>query len=211
MGKVIVGVGSTNPTKVEATRLVFSHQFIGNEENTSNRRIPKQFDDITVQSYDIESIVSSTPQSDEEQCKGATHRAMVSLEEVIKQEGDDNDNEYFGVGLEAGFSTFNNPEDNKSICFLSVWAAVMHKKSGRISVGCSARAPFSETTLQKFESDKEVTEMKELLSKLSGVKEIGKKQGGISLLTDGGLTRQQLNEQALHCALAPFICPSYLH
>lgn len=53
--------------------------------------------------------------------------------------------------------------------------------------------------------------MKELLSKLSGVKEIGKKQGGISLLTDGGLTRQQLNEQALHCALAPFICPSYLH
>ena len=84
MGKVIVGVGSTNPTKVEATRLVFSHQFIGNEENTSNRRIPKQFDDITVQSYDIESIVSSTPQSDEEQCKGATHRARVSYITVIE-------------------------------------------------------------------------------------------------------------------------------
>ena len=77
MGKVVIGVGSTNPTKVEATRLVFNHQFVGNDENTSNRRIPKQFDDTKVHSYDIESIVSSTPQSDEEQCKGAMHRAKV--------------------------------------------------------------------------------------------------------------------------------------
>ena len=77
MPSVVVGVGSTNPTKVQASKVVFSFQFLGNEENNNGRRIPKKFDEIHIHSLEIESIVSSTPQSDNECCIGAVHRAKV--------------------------------------------------------------------------------------------------------------------------------------
>jgi len=62
-------------------------------------------------------------------------------------------------------------------------------------------------TRKSGEDDKE---MKEVLAEVSGIEEISKKEGGISLLTDGAIHRQHLNEQALHCALAPFVCPSFI-
>lgn len=121
-------------------------------------------------------------------------------------------NEYFGIGLEAGYSSIDNPETNEKVYFLCVWAAVIHERTSHISFGCSAKAPFSSSLLQKMrESSSQQREMKEVLSTVSGIENISTKQGGIHLLTDGAISRQQLNEQALHCALSFFVSPSCVH
>ena len=75
-----VAVGSCNQTKVNATRAVFTSQFVGSDDdNTSGRRIPKNFTEIKVVSYEIDSAVSPTPASDEECIRGAVKRKKVSI------------------------------------------------------------------------------------------------------------------------------------
>lgn len=64
--------------------------------------------------------------------------------------------------------------------------------------------------MSKFASNSN-GEMKEVLSAVSGVQEVGKSVGGIHFLTDGQITRENLNEQALYCALSPFTSPKSFH
>lgn len=76
--RIFVNVGSTNQTKINGTKVVFEDQFIGSDaENSNGRRIPKNFEEVQVFSCEIESVVSSTPRSDDECILGATHRAKV--------------------------------------------------------------------------------------------------------------------------------------
>lgn len=140
--------------------------------------------------------------------------SKVALQKLLDdhQVNEETDDEYFGVGLEAGYSSTINPETNEEIYFLFTWAAVVNKRSGHVSFGCSAKAPFSGSLLEKMkENTNAQKEMKEVLASVSGIENIATKQGGIHLLTDGALTRQQANELALHCALSHYVSHACIH
>lgn len=75
---ICIAVGSQNQTKTNAAKTVFESQFVGNDnENVAGRRISKSFSELKACCYEIESIVSATPESDHECIVGATHRAKV--------------------------------------------------------------------------------------------------------------------------------------
>jgi inosine/xanthosine triphosphatase len=75
---MIIAVGSTNPTKIDPVRDVFS----------------KHFQKVTVQGIEIKSSVKEQPIGDDEIYKGALHRAKEAIKNV---NGAD-----YGVGIEGG-------------------------------------------------------------------------------------------------------------
>ena len=81
--KMIVIVGTKNPTKVEGTRLAFT----------------KYFGKVEVRPLDASSVAKDQPKGLEEMTAGATARAKFALS---KEEGD------FGVGVEAGIFTIGD-------------------------------------------------------------------------------------------------------
>ena len=81
--KMIVIVGTKNPTKVEGTRLAFM----------------KYFGEVEVRPLDASSVAKAQPKGLEEMTAGATARAKFALS---KEEGD------FGVGVEAGIFTIGD-------------------------------------------------------------------------------------------------------
>lgn len=78
MNDLAVAVGSTNPTKIEPVRTVFSHHF------GSVKIIPVA----------VESGVSEQPMSDEETYRGAHTRAIEALKKTPEAS--------YGVGIEGG-------------------------------------------------------------------------------------------------------------
>lgn len=75
---MIIAVGSTNPTKIEPVKSVFSHHF----------------KDVRVMGVSVESGVSDQPMDDREMYRGALNRAKNALEKVKGAE--------YGVGIEGG-------------------------------------------------------------------------------------------------------------
>ncbi len=77
-----IAIGSTNPVKIEATRIAIA-------------KIYKNFDVVPV---DIKSIVSAFPTSDEEMVKGAIYRARESMKNAKAD---------IGIGLEGGYHCYS--------------------------------------------------------------------------------------------------------
>lgn len=75
---MIIAVGSTNPTKIEPVKNVFSHHFA----------------DVQVVGVSVESHVSDQPMNDSEMYTGALNRAKNSLAKVPGA--------LYGVGIEGG-------------------------------------------------------------------------------------------------------------
>jgi len=76
-----IAIGSTNPVKIEATRLAMQ----------------KIFGDFDLVSVDVKTIVSAFPTSDSEMVHGAVHRAKESK---IRANAD------IGIGLEGGYHCY---------------------------------------------------------------------------------------------------------
>lgn len=81
--KIIVAVGSTNPTKIDPIRKIFSHHF----------------KNIEVKGVKVSSGVKDQPTSDAEMYKGALNRAKGALESVKRAS--------FGVGIEGGIHKYS--------------------------------------------------------------------------------------------------------
>lgn len=75
---MIIAVGSTNPTKINPVKKVFS----------------KHFKNVKVIGVKVESKVKDQPTNDEEAFKGALNRAKSALKKI--EEAD------FGIGIEGG-------------------------------------------------------------------------------------------------------------
>ena len=75
---MIIAVGSTNPTKVEPVKSVFSHHF----------------KNVQVFGVSVDSDVGDQPMNDSEMYKGALNRAKNALKKVPNAE--------YGVGIEGG-------------------------------------------------------------------------------------------------------------
>lgn len=75
---MIIAVGSTNPTKIDPVKEIFS----------------KHFNNVVVKGIAIDSGVDDQPMDDEEMYQGALNRARKALEMVNNAE--------YGVGIEGG-------------------------------------------------------------------------------------------------------------
>ena len=80
---MIIAIGSTNPTKIDPVKKVFSHYF----------------GEVTVTSVSVESGVSDQPTSDDETYRGALNRAKKAIADVPDAD--------YGVGIEGGVHKYD--------------------------------------------------------------------------------------------------------
>lgn len=166
---VRVGVGSTNPAKLEAVRRV----------------LEGIFDQVDLHAREADSGVPPQPRG-EEALRGAVNRATAAL-----GEGD------LGVGIEAGLLWQNGRG-----VYLDVQYCAVADRAGRVTLGTGPGFEHPPTVLEEVEGGKTVGEAFEALT---GIEEIGHKEGAIGYLTDGRLTRSELTEAAVLMAMVPRI------
>ncbi len=179
----IVVVGSTNPVKVNAVKLVL-------ERLTANK--------ITVLATEVKSGVSHQPRSDSETRQGAINRAVYSLKQK-PQAG-------WGIGLEGGVRqikySFQNKDEEDLIEV--AWCAVVDKND---SLGLGGGVEFQ---LPPVISRKLLAggELGPIMDQLLNDTDVKKKQGAIGTLSQNLLTRQAIYEQLVKLALVKFISQS---
>lgn len=166
--KVIVASG--NPVKINATKAGFS----------------TFFDDVTVESREVESGVSDQPMSDAETLKGARNRARNAKQVYPKAD--------FWVGIEGGVD--RNDEELTAFA----WIVIL----GESVIG--------ESRTTTFKLPRQVTELIDKGYELGVANDMifnehNSKQntGAVGLLTNNAITRTQLYEQAVLLALIPVL------
>ncbi len=176
---VKVGVGSSNPVKLEGVRRVFEH-FYGDVEIRSApyTNAPRQ------------------PVSTEQTIMGAYLRAKYSLDALPQSD--------FGVGVEAGIISI--PSVPKSwISHLNTQFAVVISRDGRTGVGLSSGFMLPKPVLDDILSLGK--ELDESFSEKYGYTNLGKTVGVVHVLTKGFIDRYKLVEECVSLALIPFLNP----
>lgn len=92
--KIIVAVGSTNPTKTDPVREVFT----------------KHWKNVVVKGVSVSSGVADQPMSDEEMYQGALNRAQKALKKVKGAQ--------YGVGIEGGLHKYSYGWFERSIVII---------------------------------------------------------------------------------------------
>jgi inosine/xanthosine triphosphatase len=140
---------------------------------------------VEVALVEVESGVPKEPLG-EEITLGAVRRAQEALK------GAD-----YGVGIEAGL----------------IWSSALHiyfdvqfcaivDREGRLTVGHGSGFVYPPRVIEEVKKGRAVGEV---MSKLTGIPEIGRKEGSVGYLSKGALTRTELTEQAVLAALIPRI------
>jgi len=128
-----IAVGSTNPVKINATKLAFQKVW------------PKKKWEVV--GLEIPSGVFEQPMSDVESIKGATNRAKGALKQAKAD---------FGVGLEGGLQKFGEK------WFDCGWIIVIDKKS-TIGVGSSIRMQTPPKIMEFVKNGMEVGDIDDIL------------------------------------------------
>jgi inosine/xanthosine triphosphatase len=144
------------------------------------------FEDVEVEGIDAPSGVSSQP-FNEDTVKGAIRRAIGSY-------GDDFD---FSVGIEAGLFSLKNTLTGY-VDFQV--AAVFDGRKVSIGFGPGFEYPFEVIT--EVKGGKEVGEVME---RISGIRDLGKKFGAVYYLSRGVISRTELSRIAVTMALIPWL------
>jgi inosine/xanthosine triphosphatase len=134
----------------------------------------------------VESGVPAQP-FDDETVEGAIMRAEGAYFNTVCD---------IGVGIEGGIFNVYGRMFNVQYCALY--------DEERTSIGCGSG--FETPAIAADEVRKGV-EFGKVMDKLTGKKDIGRKEGGIGYMTDGKLTRTQLTEQCVFSALIPRMKP----
>ncbi len=171
---VIVGVGSENPVKIEATEKAFR----------------KFFDGVIIKYKKVDSGINSQPLSDEEMVLGAINRAKKVFE-LFKAD--------FGVGLEGGVIRQNFG------VFVRGWVAIYDGQ--HLSIASTVSMPLPKFIWEELINNRSL-ELESIMERISGIREIGDKIGAFGFFTNGRYNRAKAFEDALVCALAPFIKPN---
>ena len=138
-----------------------------------------------VRGVGVKTEVSDQP-FDQEALHGAMNRAKAAIG------GGD-----FGVGIEAGLVWSSVLADHFDVQYCAVV-----DRSGRITVGHGPGFTYPPRILEKVKAGATVGEA---MTRLTGVRNIGTKQGAIGYLTEGRLDRKGLTECAVLMAMVPRI------
>jgi len=174
-----VAVGSLNPVKVEAARLVFE----------------RFFGEVEIQPVEVETSIPAQPIGIDQVIRGAVERAYQALSSVT---GSD-----YGVGLEAGLIPY--PWTITGYLNHQVCALVDHEL--RVTLGSSMGFEFPSRVIEKLEG-REVREAEEVMEEITGIERIGEAAGAIGYLTKNHIKRLDLSIQALTSALIPRLNPN---
>lgn len=189
MDKIIVAVGSTRRSKVNAVKEALDALGASLGEGM-------QFDVVAVE---VPSRVRHTPLTREDLMKGARHRA----EALVRIAREKNEPWRYFVGLEGGFDVVH--EGGARWVFLENWAYVTDGKA-RASFGQSG-AILVPDVLAKRVVDEGV-ELAEAIDTFVGGHGIRDAQGTWGVLTSGLITRQEAFRIAVLNAFAPFVSPA---
>ncbi len=174
-----VAVGSLNPVKVEAARLVFE----------------RFFSEVEIKPVEVETSISAQPIGIDQVIKGAVERAYQALSSVT---GSD-----YGVGLEAGLIPY--PWTITGYLNHQVCALVDHEL--KVTLGSSMGFEFPSRVIERLER-REVREAEEVMEEITGIERIGEAAGAIGYLTKNHVKRLDLSIQALTSALIPRLNPN---
>jgi len=168
-------VGSLNPVKIECVREAFL----------------KYFNNIEVIPIEVSSQVPNQPVN-QETYNGAKNRVL----ELKKINDAKNLKADFFVGIEGGII------NNNSSWFAFGGICIMDKK-GRMSFSSSSQYPLPENFIKELLKGN--CELGDLMDQLTGQKNSKQKDGGVSFLTKGHMTRKSLYVPGLITALIPFM------
>ncbi len=145
----------------------------------------KFFSDVEVFGVGVRS--KKQPIGMKETIEGAISRAEQAL-----THGD------LGVGIEAGLVEI----PYSATGYFDIQFCAIKDKSGLTTLGCGMGFEYPKAVIEEVFKGKEVGEVME---KISGIKEIGRKIGAIGFLSKGVIDRVSLTEQAVISALIPRI------
>ncbi|KYT54218.1 inositol monophosphatase [Escherichia coli] len=173
---------TTNPAKIQAILQAF-HEIFG--EGSCH-----------IASVAVESGVPEQPFGSEETRAGARNR--VANARRLLPEAD------FWVAIEAGIdgdSTFSWVVIEAGIDGDSTFSWVVIENTSQRGEARSATLPLPAVILQKV---REGEALGPVMSRYTGIDEIGRKEGAIGVFTAGKLTRASVYHQAVILALSPF-------
>lgn len=166
-----VGVGSTNPVKIAATREAVQEVVM--------RLDPDALNALDVQGFDVESGVSVQPHTDSETRTGARQRAQVVL--------DQNPSLDLAVGLEGG--VYEDLEENRM--YTTVWVCAMGKdKEGNLreAIANGGRIPVPSKVAEGIRAGGEMGPVIDLLLNQTNTKH---GQGLFGVVTRNVVPRQR--------------------
>ena len=168
-------IGSSNPTKIEATREAFS----------------KYFDYVETEVLIVDSKVSNQPVNFET-FEGAKNRVM----ELRRLNQEQNHNADYFVGIEGGIIKLYHR-------WFSVGAVYIMDKHDRVGVGTSPMHELPESITSRLLEDG--IELGKVIDELSGNSDTKKKTGTVGYLTNGLFTRKDFYTPGLMLAMIPFL------
>jgi inosine/xanthosine triphosphatase len=141
------------------------------------------FGDTIAEGIEVGSGVPSQPFG-METVRGAINRAKAAYSKVYD----------YGVGIEAGLFEVEGFMLDLQYCAIydGQW----------LTLGCGSGFEYPPTVLSEVLTGKEVGEV---MSRVAGVDDLGKKSGAIGFLSNGMLDRTALTEQSVFMALIPRI------
>ena len=180
--KLIIAIGSTNPTKINSVKMTVSKLFPNH--------------DIEYKFSSVKSGVSDQPKSSTESLKGATNRAKNVCKLFPNAD--------YSVGIEGGMESVMKDDDDKEIYLQSGWVVVMNKE-GEIGIGTSARVECSDKIVNKINNENK--ELGVVMDEISGKKDVKTHQGFFGLITNNHYPRALAYHHGCLFAFAKFISP----
>ena len=150
----------------------------------------KYFNNVEIEGISVDSEVSNQPLN-EDVFKGAKNRVKNLKDYAIKN----NIKADFYIASEGGIQNLLCEE------WIEFNAAVVEDNKGLRSVGTSQGFPIP----NKYMDEIRETELGKVMDRIFKGNELSKKQGGISILTHGELTRIDLTRNAFIVALTKYI------
>lgn len=150
------------------------------------RVFERAFKTTVVVPRQVDSGVPDQPRGADVILQGAVHRARACLTVA----------EPYGVGIEAGL--VEQPDG----AWFDVQYCAIVDQTGEVTVGHGPGFRYPPEVLEAVEAGEEVNDV---MSRISGVEDVGSKMGAIGYLTEGHVDRTWLTESAVWMALVPRI------
>jgi inosine/xanthosine triphosphatase len=170
-------IGSTNPAKVEAVRLVLE------------RLAP----DCALEAVDVPSGVAAQPVGDQATREGARNRALAALVATGAE---------VSFGLEGGVLT-ESPVGQSPLVWLVSWVAAV-TADGRSGDASGLRMPLPRSVAQRLADG---DELGTVIDDLFAVRESKQHAGAVGLLTEGFVSRTDAFADLVAMACAPLLRP----
>jgi inosine/xanthosine triphosphatase len=179
-----VCIGSLNPAKISAVK----------------RAYDQYYSETTFYKVKAVSKVSDQPIGLSKTLKGAYNRALYALNYLIEEKGlKQGKNDFYGVGIEAGLVKVPMAHTN----YMDFQFCIIMDKYRETTIGSGIGFEYPELVINKLFSKK--TEVGEIMGKLSGNEDLKREGGAIAFLSKNIITRENILEEAVICALLPRI------